>query len=129
MILCGKSLRDIAKFMGIPWAFKRVLPGAARTALETIDLELSSLIGAYLPRTCRPICRGEEEAPETQYMLVETDAAPPIVHVDVGPVDVRLTHLQDELAAARNIFGWSLLSDGCGERARNRRAYGRPCHA
>jgi hypothetical protein len=45
---------------------------------------------------------GVEEAPvETvEYMLVRPDAAPGVVYVDAAPVDIRLTHLQDELFAA-----------------------------
>jgi PcfJ-like protein len=54
MILRGKSLRDIAKLMGVPWALKRVLPGAAREALYhgMAPIE-ASLIAAYLPRRTR----------------------------------------------------------------------------
>jgi hypothetical protein len=54
MILGGEPLRDIAKLMGVPWALKRVLPGAAR---EVLDLGMppieASLIEAYLPRRAR----------------------------------------------------------------------------
>jgi PcfJ-like protein len=54
MILRGKSLRDIAKLMGVPWALKRVLPGAAREALYhgMAPIE-ASLIAAHLPRRTR----------------------------------------------------------------------------
>jgi hypothetical protein len=54
MILRGKSLKDIAKLMGIPRALKRVLPGAARQALipGLAPIE-ASLIEAYLPRSAR----------------------------------------------------------------------------
>ena len=54
MILGGEPLRDIAKLMGVSWALKRVLPGAAR---EVLDLGMppieASLIEAYLPRRAR----------------------------------------------------------------------------
>ena len=54
MILGGEPLRDIAKLMGVSWALKRVLPGAAR---EVLDLGMppieASLIEACLPRRAR----------------------------------------------------------------------------
>lgn len=53
MILRGKSLKDIAKLMGIPWPLKRVLPGAAREAFNGLAPIEASLIEAYLPRRAR----------------------------------------------------------------------------
>jgi hypothetical protein len=55
MILRGKSLRDIAKLMGVPWALKRVLPGAVPDALDNNGMAPieASLIAAHLPRRTR----------------------------------------------------------------------------
>ena len=55
MILGGEPLRDIAKLMGVPWAFKRILPGAVQAALDPPFLAPiePSLIAEYLPRRAR----------------------------------------------------------------------------